>query len=92
MPDLAAEMLSEGNTSQEMSRKLADYSDAGVRLVWYFDPRQRTVQVFTAPGTAQLLTEHDVLTGGDVLPGFSLALEEFFRDPLEEPGDQIKTC
>lgn len=92
VPDLAAEILSEGNTSQEMSRKLTDYFEAGVRLVWYFDPRQRTVQVFTAPGTAQLLTEHDILTGGDVLPGFSLSLQEFFRDPLADLDDEITPC
>ncbi len=92
VPDLAAEILSEGNTSQEMSRKLADYFDAGVRLVWYFDPRQRTVQVFTDPDTVQLLQEDNTLTGGDALPGFTLSLREFFRDPLAEQDDQITPC
>ncbi|HET6883488.1 MAG TPA: Uma2 family endonuclease, partial [Pirellulales bacterium] len=32
VPDLAIEVLSEGNTPKEMSRKLDDYFDAGVRL------------------------------------------------------------
>lgn len=87
VPDLAAEILSEGNTAQEMARKLTDYFGAGVRLVWYFDPRQRTVQVFTGPTTGRLLHEHDTLTGGDVLPGFTLSLKEFFQDPLEDADE-----
>ena len=37
-PDLAVEVLSKGNTSAEMARKLADYFQAGVLLVWYIDP------------------------------------------------------
>jgi Uma2 family endonuclease len=84
VPDLAVEVLSEGNTAKEMSDKLADYFDAGVRLVWYIDPRDRTVQVFTRPDSPQVLHEHDTLTGGEVLPGFTLSLKEFFQEPLEE--------
>ena len=41
-PDLAVEVLSESNTEGEMRRKLQDYFTAGVRLVWYVDPRTRT--------------------------------------------------
>ncbi len=37
VPDLVAEVLSEGNTPGEMSRKLDEYFRAGVRLVWYVD-------------------------------------------------------
>lgn len=84
VPDLAVEIFSEGNTAKEMSGKLADYFESGVRLVWYFDPRRRMVQVFTGPESSQLLHEHDTLTGGEVLPGFTLSLKEFFREPLEE--------
>lgn len=87
VPDLAAEVLSEGNTAEEMSRKLAEYFDAGVRLVWYFDPRRKTVQVFTGPETSELLNERHTLTGGDVLPGFTLSVEAFFAEPLAETGE-----
>lgn len=84
VPDLAVEVLSEGNTPKEMSDKLTDYFDAGVRLVWHIDPRERTVHVFTSPESFEVLQENALLTGGDVLPGFSLSLKEFFQEPLEE--------
>lgn len=83
VPDLAVEVLSASNTTKEMSDKLADYFESGVRLVWYIDPPRRTVQVFTAPDDFQILSENDTLTGGDILPGFELSLREFFQEPLE---------
>jgi Uma2 family endonuclease len=77
-PDLAVEVLSPSNTRQEMERKLHDYFTAGVRLVWYVDPDDRTVQVFTAPDQSQSLREDQVLAGDPVLAGFSLPLRELF--------------
>src|SRR5208282_3410633 len=47
-PDLAVEILSESNTTAEMDRKLRDYFQAGVRLVWYIDPTTRTARAYTA--------------------------------------------
>lgn len=81
VPDLAVEVLSENNTDKEMSRKLSDYFKAGVRLVWYVDPRRRSVEVFTSRTSSVTLSEDDTLTGGDVLRGFSLPLRDFFAKP-----------
>lgn len=80
VPDLAVEVLSDDNTPKEMSRKLDDYFDAGVRLVWFVDPRRRSVKVFTGKKSSKELREHETLTGGRVLPGFSVPLAELFAD------------
>jgi Uma2 family endonuclease len=77
-PDLAVEVLSGGNTKKEMDRKLQDYFQAGVRLVWFVNPKARTVTVYTAPDQAAVLTIKDTLDGGAVLPGFTLLLRELF--------------
>ena len=45
VPDLAVEVLSEGNTKKEMARKRGECFDAGVRLVWVVDPEALTVAV-----------------------------------------------
>lgn len=76
VPDLAVEVLSEGNTAAEMERKLRDYFQAGVRLVWYVDPPSRTATVYTAPDRSTLVGEDQMLDGGDVLPGFQLSLHD----------------
>ena len=78
-PRLAVEVLSPSNTEQEMDRKLQDYFAAGVLLVWYVNPVQRTVQVFTAPNQALLLREDQDLTGDPVLAGFVLSLRDLLR-------------
>src|SRR4051794_6641452 len=78
VPDLAVEVLSEGNTEREMDRKLREYFLAGVRLVWLVDPATRTVRVYTAPDHVVVLTEEQILTGGDVLPGLALPVRTLF--------------
>jgi Uma2 family endonuclease len=79
-PDLAVEVLSPSNTDAEMATKLHNYFAAGVRLVWYVDPRTRTVDIYTALDRSTRLTEDRTLDGGDVLPGFALSLRELFAE------------
>lgn len=77
-PDLAVEILSEGNTEAEMQRKLRDYFTAGVRLVWYIDARTRTATAYTAVDQPSEIDADGCLSGGEVLPGFEVALKELF--------------
>jgi Uma2 family endonuclease len=78
-PDLAVEVLSEGNTEAEMERKLNEYFDAGVQIAWLVDPKTRTAQVYTSPLDFSLLSEEDALDGGALLPGFRLSLRELLE-------------
>jgi Uma2 family endonuclease len=80
VPDLAIEVLSAGNTAAEMQSKLHDYFTAGVRLVWYIDPRTRSAKSYTAEDQSVLVDESGLLSGGDVLPGFELPLKELFAN------------
>lgn len=86
-PDLAVEILSEGNTPGEMDRKLRDYFFSGTRLVWYIDLQRRTVRVYTSPDQCDELSERQALDGGAILPGFSLPLVQLFaRMPKAKKG------
>jgi len=84
-PNLVVEVLSPGNTRQEMQRKLIEYFDTGSTLVWYVDPRTRTVRVFGSPANVETLGEGDTLDGGNLLPGFQLAVSTIFAQ-LERAG------
>lgn len=81
-PDLAVEVLSPGNTTEEMDEKLKDYFDSGATLVWLVEPDDRTVLVFTSPNraAARRLTVGDTIDGGTVLPGFSVPVADFFAN------------
>lgn len=82
-PDLAVEVLSAGNTPAEIERKRRELFESGTRLIWVVDPVARSVDVFTGPDAKTTLTEHDTLTGGDLLPGFELPIHEWFRQAEE---------
>jgi Uma2 family endonuclease len=84
-PDLAIEVESISNTAAELERKRSDYFRSNVRLVWQFDPRARTVAVYTSPDNPTILHGTDVLDGGAVLPGFTLPLPELFGE-LDQQG------
>ena len=93
-PDLAVEVLSEGNTRAEMERKLKEYFLSEVQLVWYIDPRKRTVRVYTSPDAVTELAEADTLTGGAVLPGFAVKVARLFDHlaPAAKPAKAPKAA
>jgi len=80
MPDLAVEVKSPSNTPEELRQKAAYYLQNGVRLVWLVFPDTQTVFVHTPDNPAgKKFGMEDTLDGGDVLPGFTLALKDIFR-------------
>jgi Uma2 family endonuclease len=85
-PDLAVEVISKSNTRKEMTRKLGEYFSAGVRLVWLVYPKKKTVEVYTSSQDKKVLGKDETLDGGDVLPGFSLSLAEFFAPRKAPPS------
>jgi Uma2 family endonuclease len=84
-PDLAIEVLSKGNTKGEMARKVREYFESGVRLVWVVDPKKKTLTQYASVRDKSVLGEDDTVEGGDVLPGFSLPLADLFAE-LDERG------
>lgn len=85
-PDLAVEILSEGNTDDEMRIKVTEYFRAGVRLVWLIDPETRSARVYTSADQCDSLDQNGVLDGRDVLPGFRFRL----RDLIDAVPRQAK--
>lgn len=85
-PDLAIEVLSVSNTAREMERKRREYFEAGVSLVWMIDLRQRSAVVYTSPDEHTAYSASDTLTGGEVLPGFTLSLSELFAELDRQAG------
>lgn len=78
VPDLAVEVISRGNTAEEMNRKLQDYFAAGCQQVWYVYPQQREAHVFASPEDRTVLTEHETLHAKGVLSGLTISLRELF--------------
>lgn len=81
MPDLAVEAQSEGQSERFMLDKALLYLANGTRMVWIIYSTRQIVEVLTAT-ERQLLTIADTLTGGEVLPGFSVPVRDLF--PVDE--------
>lgn len=82
MPDLAVEIKSPDDKWEDLLDKAEYYLQNGAQLVWLMNPENKTVGVCTldADGKFHMATvdingTHD---GGDVLPGFTLAVKDIF--------------
>jgi Uma2 family endonuclease len=73
-PDLVIEVLSPGDRPGEVLAKVADWLNAGTRLVWVIDPERRLARVYRLDGSEAVVTADRALDGEDVLPGFSCSL------------------
>ncbi len=78
-PDLAVEVVSPSDSQSYVHRKVLHYLDHEVPLVWVVDPKTRTVTVYRSRQDVCILGEAEEITGGDVLPGFSCRVGEFFE-------------
>ncbi len=77
-PDLAVEVVSPGESAEEVREKVRDYLAAGTPLVWVVYPRTREVVAHTPDGLARTYGSGDVLEQFDVLPGFTCPVTELF--------------
>lgn len=78
-PDLAVEIVSPNDSAAYLEAKVQDYLAHGTRLVWVVYPQTRTVVVHHPDGSAQLLGTDDELSGEDVVPGFTLRIDDLFK-------------
>ena len=77
-PDLAIEILSSDQHMAHFLDKIQFYLLYGVRLVWVIDPATATVTVQVPGEEARILSSGETLDGGDLLPGFSVAVDDIF--------------
>ena len=81
VPELAGEVVSPMDLSEEQQRKVLKYFEAGVQLVRVVYPELRLVHMHEAPDRIRVIRETGTLDGGEVLPGFQLPLNRLF-DPV----------
>lgn len=79
-PDLAVEVLSPGNTVEEIHNKLVEYFENDTRLAWVIYPNEKYILVCrSAQEPDRLLKSSDFLDGEEVIPGFFLSVADLFQ-------------
>jgi Uma2 family endonuclease len=77
-PDLILETRSPGDSTTEINAKIHRWLEYGAQIVWDLDPKASTITSHTSDGAVEKLGIDDTLTGGQVLPGFSLPIKTIF--------------
>jgi Uma2 family endonuclease len=78
VPALVAEVISPSESSEYVEKKVSDLLAGGALLVWLLYPKPRTARICLPDGSTRLVGPEGMLQGGDVLPGFSVALVSLF--------------
>ena len=77
VPDLAIEVMSPGNKVPDTRLKVRQLLEAGTQAVWIVHPDFNEVDVYTVDGMTTY-REGDSISGGDILPGFEIAVADIF--------------
>ncbi len=79
VPDVAVEVVSQNDLYTDVQNKVEIYQQDGVRVVWVVDPMRKRVEVVTGDSRVTL-TEADILSGGEVLPGLAVPVSDIFNE------------
>ncbi|MBD1897707.1 Uma2 family endonuclease [Coleofasciculus sp. FACHB-129] len=71
-PDFVIEIRSKSDSLETLQAKMREYIDNGVRLGWLFDRQNQQAWVYRPDGSVTQYPATAVLSGEDVVPGFTL--------------------
>ena len=78
-PDLAVEVVSPSDAFRRVIEKAFTYLEAGTQMVWIVEPTSQTVRVYRSETPIRVLGINDMLTGEDVVEGFSCQVAQLFE-------------
>jgi Uma2 family endonuclease len=79
VPTLVVEIWDYDDVRGHECEKLRAYRKAGVPLIWFVDPDEETVTIYRLAAKPTLVNASQILTGEDVLPGFSVPVADLFN-------------
>ena len=77
-PELAVEIVSPSDPADDLQIKVEQYLQAGAKQVWILYPKTKCVHVFFEGGSIATFDDMQTLTGGDLLPEFSVKVGDLF--------------
>ncbi len=74
-PDFLIELRSRTDRLKPLQNKMQEYLASGLRLGWLINRKGKQVEIYRQGKDVEVLAMPVVLSGEEVLPGFSLALD-----------------
>ena len=76
-PNLAIEMVSPTDSAKQIRLKVVNYLTHNV-TVWVIDPDEKQIEVYEPNMSPRLLSESDMLSGGEILQDFTVKVGDLF--------------
>lgn len=80
IPAFVVEVISPNDNINRVNRKVSEYFDAGVSVLWHIFPELKEVYVFENGQSATICRGDDVCTAEKAIPGFSITANDIFRE------------
>ncbi len=81
IPAFALEVISPTDDAEDVEKKVGEYFQAGVGVVWHIYPENRVVYVYTSRRHVMICLEDDLCSAAPVLPDFSITVNDLFAAP-----------
>lgn len=81
VPPLVVEVVTSEDRTNRFARRIQQYSNFGVPLIWVIDAEDFTIARHKRGSPVEVLRGTDTLTGEGVLPEFTCSVAEIFRLP-----------
>jgi Uma2 family endonuclease len=78
-PDFVIELRSELDKLETLRVKMWEYMENDVLLGWLINPQDQQVEIYRQEQSVELLDSPEILSGEELLPGFSLELDRIFN-------------
>ena len=77
-PDFVIEIISSSDTLSYLEEKMKEWIDNGCQLAWMVNPGKRITTVYRTNGDVIVKLFTELLSGEDILPGFSINMAAIF--------------
>ena len=81
--DLIVEVTSPNDDAGEVQEKVREWIDGGAKRVWVVYPDQHEITVHYPDRTARTYRLGESVPGEEIIPGFSLALDDLFGSAIQ---------
>lgn len=82
VPQLIVEVLSPNDNWGKVLRRVTEFLQRGVVVVWVIDPENRTATVLLPNQLPQVLEENDAITGAPAFPDLCCQVADLFFVPV----------
>ncbi|MEK7255691.1 MAG: Uma2 family endonuclease [Bacteroidota bacterium] len=85
VPAFVIEVISTNDQINAVKKKMVNYRDAGVKVVWHIFPQLKQVDVYSGERLNKItsLEGEEICSAAPALPAFALSVNDIFKKPLK---------